>query len=279
MTAADSIPDAIAAGLFAAPPETPPPLVVAYGLGVDSTAMLIGLKHRGVRPDLILFADTGGEKPDTYEYAPVFQQWLYDAGFPAFETVRHRPVSAPYTTLYGNCWQNRTLPSLAFGRKGCSLKWKREPQDRRVRSWEPARAAWDAGLRVRKLIGFEAGEGYRRYGDAGDDPLYEYRYPLMEWGWDREECERVIAAEGLPVPPKSACYFCPAMKKPELVELATASPGLYAEAVALEDRFRAGPHYRPGGSTRGLGRRLSWREHGERAGLIDPQDTSQRRLF
>src|SRR6516162_3721221 len=37
------------------------PLVVAYGLGVDSTAMLIELAHRDIRPDLILFADTNGE--------------------------------------------------------------------------------------------------------------------------------------------------------------------------------------------------------------------------
>jgi hypothetical protein len=47
--------------------------VVAYGMGVDSTAMLIGLEQRGIRPDLILFADTGSEKPDTYLYAPIFR--------------------------------------------------------------------------------------------------------------------------------------------------------------------------------------------------------------
>jgi hypothetical protein len=30
--------------------------------------MLIEFAHRGIRPDLILFADTGGEKPETYQY-------------------------------------------------------------------------------------------------------------------------------------------------------------------------------------------------------------------
>ncbi|MBI2481070.1 MAG: hypothetical protein HYV60_21275 [Planctomycetia bacterium] len=35
-----------------------PPIVVTYGMGVDSTAMRIGLHQRGIRPDLILFADT-----------------------------------------------------------------------------------------------------------------------------------------------------------------------------------------------------------------------------
>lgn len=47
------------------------PLVVAYGMGVDSTAVLVGLQQRGIRPDLILFADTGDEKPATYAYLPV----------------------------------------------------------------------------------------------------------------------------------------------------------------------------------------------------------------
>jgi 3'-phosphoadenosine 5'-phosphosulfate sulfotransferase (PAPS reductase)/FAD synthetase len=44
------------------------PLVVAYGLGVNSTALLVEFVKQGIRPDLILFADTGGEKPETYAY-------------------------------------------------------------------------------------------------------------------------------------------------------------------------------------------------------------------
>ncbi len=39
------------------------PIAVANGLGVDSTALLVGLMKRGVRPDLNLFADTGARRP------------------------------------------------------------------------------------------------------------------------------------------------------------------------------------------------------------------------
>ncbi len=35
------------------------PLVVAYGMGVDSTAMLVGMAARGERPDLVVFAEHG----------------------------------------------------------------------------------------------------------------------------------------------------------------------------------------------------------------------------
>lgn len=260
------------------PPQAP--LVVAYGMGVDSTALLIGLAQRGVRPDLILFADTGGEKPETYLYAPIIQQWLRDVGFPQLQVVRYTPRFADYDTLYGNCRQNETLPSPAFGRKSCSLKWKRQPQDHYVRHWAPAQAAWSAGLKVRKLIGFDAGESPRRYADRGDDPHYENWYPLMDWGWDRPACRRIIADVGLPVPVKSACFFCPAMKKPEIVQLAVQSPDLMDRALTLEDGFRQGKHWRGDlGSTRGLGRRFAWREFAAQRGLRADADPHPGVLF
>lgn len=239
------------------------PIVVAYGMGVDSTAMLIGMYLRGLRPDLILFADTGGEKPDTYLYAPVFRQWLRDVDFPDFETVRYIPPIAPYDTLYGNCWANQTLPSLAFRKKSCSIKWKRVPQDKRVKTWQPAIDCWDSDGRLRKLIGFDATEERRRYGDRGDDPRYDYWYPLMDWGLDREACKRLIADTGLPVPVKSACFFCPACKKGELVELAADSPDVHACALALESRYRRGKHFRgeDPSKVQGLGIRYAWADH------------------
>src|SRR5215472_5758888 len=64
-------------------------LVVAYGVGVDSTAMLIGLQQRGIRPAAILFADTGGEKAQTYAFLPVMDAWLRDHDFPTVTVVRN----------------------------------------------------------------------------------------------------------------------------------------------------------------------------------------------
>ena len=42
------------------------PIILAYGIGVDSTALLIELHARGETPDLVLTADPGAEKPETY---------------------------------------------------------------------------------------------------------------------------------------------------------------------------------------------------------------------
>src|SRR3954447_24075091 len=79
------------------------PLVVAYGLGVDSTAMLIEFARCGIRPDLILFADTAGEKPETYAYLPVVQRYLATVAFPSVTTVRYEPKRARYRTLEQQC--------------------------------------------------------------------------------------------------------------------------------------------------------------------------------
>lgn len=70
---------------------------------------------------------------------------------------------------------------------------------------------------------------------------------------DRAACEAAIRAAGLPVPPKSACYFCPASKKPEILALRDRHPRLAARALALE--ANAKPNLT---SVRGLGRSFAW---------------------
>jgi hypothetical protein len=92
-------------------PHADCPLVVAYGLGVDSTAMLVEFAQRGIRPDLILFADTAGEKPETYRYLDVIRPYLSRVGFPQVTVVRYQPTRAAYDTLEHQCLHTGTLPS------------------------------------------------------------------------------------------------------------------------------------------------------------------------
>lgn len=217
------------------------PLVQSYGMGVDSTAMLVGWHRLGVRPDLIVFSDPGSEKPETYAYRAVVDAWLASVGFPAITEVRYRvqrPRNGHYDTIEENCLVNQTLPGLAFGRKSCSMKWKGEVIDRHVRGSFADHVA--AGGRVRRAIGYDAGPCDARRGGVETRGPWRWEYPLREWGWDRERCEREIAAAGLPVPSKSACFFCPSTKPAELIQLARRHPELARRAVMMEDRARPG---------------------------------------
>jgi hypothetical protein len=85
--------------------------------------------------------------------------------------------------------------------------------------------------------------------------VYSIEYPLREWGWDRDECKRQITAAGLPVPVKSACFCCPASKKPELYELDLEQ---LKTAVHIENTYRSGKHFRPDSTVIGLGRKFQW---------------------
>jgi ABC-type branched-subunit amino acid transport system substrate-binding protein len=79
----------------------------------------------------------------------------------------------------------------------------------------------------------------RRGKNSKDTKDSKWWYPLRDWKWDREECEKQILAAGLPVPMKSCCFFCPAMKPEELTQLAKSSPDLVRRAIAIEDGAQA----------------------------------------
>jgi 3'-phosphoadenosine 5'-phosphosulfate sulfotransferase (PAPS reductase)/FAD synthetase len=102
----------------------PPPVVLAYGIGVDSTALLVELEARGEAPDLVLTADPGAEKPETYEYQKMIAAWMAARGIP-YEVVRYVPQRfkhwPPYYSILANVLTNATLPSISLGRHSCSL--------------------------------------------------------------------------------------------------------------------------------------------------------------
>lgn len=219
--------------------------VVAYGAGTNSTAMLVGLWERGERPDHILFADTGGERPETYRHKDIVSQWCVSVGFPEIVTVAK---GGNGETLEENCLRSKMLPSIAYGYKTCSHKYKIQPQDKYCNHLEDCQDVWDAGGKVVKLIGYDAGEHHRA--KIPEDKKYVYQYPLVEWEWGRDECIDAINRAGLPQPGKSACFFCPSSKPKEILAL---PKDLLDRALAMEANADLT-------SIKGLGRSFAWRD-------------------
>jgi len=234
-------------------------VIVCYGGGVDSTAMLIALRDQGIRPDLITFADTGGEKPETYDTVRIMDDWLVRQGFPTVTWCKKVTLdTTPYEDLGGNCEENETLPSLAFGMKSCSIKWKQTPQDYIVKGCKSGPNQRDphplwirAQLRTHKLvklIGYDNGKADIRRANKvkREDKDFLYSYPLQDLAMTRKDCIALIVEEGLPVPIKSACFFCPASQKWELWWLAGAHPDLFMKALRIEHNAMLGKHSRWG---------------------------------
>ena len=225
----------------AIPRRLRPLLVVADGMGVDSSGMLEGLRRLGVRPDIILHAETGDEWPETIAFREERQRWLRSIGFPPFIMVQRNPgvsevTGMPFSTLGEKCLAYKSLPGQAFGKKSCSSEWKIRPQEAWLAKDPRAQALWARGGKVVKAIGYDAGyRDSRRAHHLTNDEHYEYVYPLREWGWDRPRIIAELRAVGAPIPPKSACYFCPASKPWEIARLVRDHPALADRIVAIED--------------------------------------------
>lgn len=281
-------------------------VVVCYGAGVDSTAMLLALHDEGIKPDLITFADTGAEKPETYAQVDKMDAWLEAKGWPLVTRCAKKTLeTTAYDDLTGNCLDNETLPSLAFGMKSCSIKWKQGPQDYVLKGcirgpnkrdphplWIHAK---ETGTKLVKLIGYDSSKADIRRAKKvkREDANFLYNYPLQDLGWTREDCITRILQEGLEVPIKSACFFCPASQKWELWWLAGTHPDLFMKALEIEHTAMTGKHSRwgqdeltygtkwealietpgkfPATSVAvGLGRSFAWNHWARQNHIIDP---------
>lgn len=234
-------------------------VAVCFGSGVDSTAMIVALRAAGLRPDVVTFADTGGEKIETIKHIDNMNRVLASWGWPLIDVVKKVPMAATgYTDLYGNCFKNETLPSLAFGMKSCSIKWKQDPQDQFIKGAKRGPNARDphpvwqhylaTGQRIVKLIGYDCGKADLRRSKnlKPSDDDFDYVYPLQIVRWARRDCVKAITqmlGEDL-VPIKSACFFCPASKQWELYWLAANHPELMERALLLERNALTGRHSR-----------------------------------
>jgi len=239
-------------------------LVANFGGGVNSTAMVLEMLDRGLRPDRILFADTGSEHPYTMAYLATFTaylQWTHGV------TVDVCSNAGKHASLEAECLANKTLASLAFGFRGCSVKWKRQAMDRWLKALVEVQASWAAELPVIRCIGIHADEAHR--GNIPDTKGFIYWRPLVEWGIGQRQCEAIILKHGLAIPRKSSCWFCPAKTKREVIAFSKESPDLFARAVAMEHNARDAGNLKV---SVGLGRHWSWE------GLVAADD-AQRRIL
>lgn len=202
--------------------------VMSYGMGVDSTAILLrwltdpSSRDFALSDLIVITAHTGDE----------FEQTLRDVEEVVLPALRRHGVrfiqvgrtqrkttaggegvvvlddSTTPQRLYVDGYKLSdemlsagTLPQLG-GARMCSVHAKGNCLD-------PIIASVTAGRRYRHVLGFEAGERTRATKDAVFNT--ERRtgwYPLLEWGWDRTRCTDFIAEVTGRRWSKSACGFC-----------------------------------------------------------------------
>jgi hypothetical protein len=200
--------------------------VQSFGAGVQSVALAILNATGRVTPraDLAIFADPGSEEAETYRLLPIYAEWMAAHGY---ELVTVRSRRGPMVDYLA---KSTVIPVFrgsdgAPGRRQCTGDWKIAPVNQETRR----RFAVKRGGTWITQLGISIDEVIR----AKVDPTK--RYPLIELGLSRADCRSIIEAEGLPVPPKSACWFCPFQSRNRWQWRAIERPAEFEAACRLEE--------------------------------------------
>jgi hypothetical protein len=219
--------------------------VISYGGGVQSTALLVLAATRRIDFDVFLFANVGDDSEDPATLAYVDRHAKPYAAAHGIELHELRkvcqrgPAAGQVETLYGRLTKpdSKSLPipvrmsNGAPGTRSCTAEFKIRVLGRWLKAHganvqDPAVVGIGISLDEIQRINNRRAMRY----EQPVYPLLDHEPPLR-----RLDCQRIIAAAGLPVPPKSACWFCPFHRPNTWAEMRRDRPELFTRACALED--------------------------------------------
>lgn len=201
--------------------------ILSFGGGVNTVALMIYLIKNSCPFDEAVFADVGGELPETYSYLKVARKYLSEYGIP-LKTIK---VRVGGSGLYECGIRRQVIPSQVW--RWCTRDFKVKPIYRYYRSLD---------VHVNQYLGIDYGEIHRMK-DSVVDYVTNF-YPFVDAKIDREECINIIKEEGLPIPVKSGCYFCPFNNHDRWKYVLENHPNLYRKAITLEENSKHFPKQR-----------------------------------
>lgn len=192
---------------------------ISFGGGVNSTAMIIHMINTGWHFDEIVFADTGAEWPETYEYVDYFDtHYLKQYG----KTISRISAKSMGTETFDSLLDFYKYYSMVPSRlmRSCTAQFK----------IKPIFAYYDKPCI--QYLGIDAGEAHRA--KPSRDKNIESQFPLIDAGITRKMCVDIIKCAGLCIPRKSGCYFCAFSRISQLKELFELHPNLFENIIRLE---------------------------------------------
>jgi len=218
--------------------------VFSYGGGVQSTAALVLAAQGKIDYPLFLFANVGddSEHPATLAYVrDVAMPYAAANGIEIRELqkrMKRGSRAGEVETIYSRVMNNRSQVIPAYfaksgapGNRSCTSDFKikiiaAEQKRRGATADDPAIAGLGISIDEYQRMRLDSGIAWQRV-----------EYPLIDLRLTRTDCRAIIAHAGLPIPAKSACYFCPYQSMRHWRDLKEHEPQLFAHAVALEKRL------------------------------------------
>ncbi|MFH9215929.1 phosphoadenosine phosphosulfate reductase [Streptomyces globisporus] len=221
------------------PTETPI-RSVSYGGGVQSTALLVLAAQGRIDFRTFLMANVGddSEHPGTLRYLEEYARpFAAEHGIELAVLDRVMVRSGETRTLYGQLTKEGSrslaipvrMSNGAPGTRSCTADFKikvigRELKRRGATKQHPATIG----------IGISLDEIHRA-NNRRCEPHEEIVYPLLELGLRRIDCARIVREAGLPVPPKSSCWFCPFHRPETWHDMRRNEPALFEKSCQLEE--------------------------------------------
>ncbi|AWL87174.1 phosphoadenosine phosphosulfate reductase [Streptomyces globisporus] len=221
-------------------PTKTPIRSVSYGGGVQSTALLVLAAQGRIDFRTFLMANVGddSEHPGTLRYLEEYARpFAAEHGIELAVLDRVMVRSGETRTLYGQLTKEGSrslaipvrMSNGAPGTRSCTADFKikvigRELKRRGATKQAPATIG----------IGISLDEIHRA-NNRRCEPHEEIVYPLLELGLRRIDCARIIREAGLPVPPKSSCWFCPFHRPETWHDMRRNEPDLFEKSCQLEE--------------------------------------------
>jgi hypothetical protein len=208
--------------------------IFSFGGGQQSVAVLVLAAQNKVQYDAFVFANVGddSEEPRTLHYLNEYAKPFAAAyGLELIEVARKGKTL--YQDLVGD---NRSINIPVYmangapGNRNCTVHYKVKV----VARWTKQR-----GATVDNPATIGLGISLDEMGRMNESRIAHQRheYPLVDLRMTRQDCINVITQAGLPVPPKSACWWCPFKRHSQWQQLRNEQPDLFDRAVSLEQRI------------------------------------------
>ena len=199
--------------------------IVSYGGGQNSTAMIIEMIKDNQKIDEVIFSDTKREMPETYEFLKEFEPYLKK------KKVKFTKIKSWKGDIREYYYKEKRIPYKMF--RHCTGDFKIKPINNYIKE------KYGIKKPINMFIGIGIDE--KRRAKFIGRKQFTYKYPLIEKNIDREKCIEIIKSEGLSVPVKSGCYFCPFQTKKAWRQLWKKHPELFKDSKDFEKNCSAYP--------------------------------------
>lgn len=208
--------------------------VISLGAGVQSTTLALMAAHGeiGPMPDFAIFADTGDEPEAVYEHL----RWLSSPNVLPFPVVNVSQGKLSEELFSGNDMARVPFFVGAGGisNRQCTRNFKIRPVRREIRNLLGVgpRGYVKPGA-VEQWIGISTDEAMRMKPSGA--AYIVNRHPLIEKRMSRGDCIQWLRRNSYPVPPKSACVYCPYQSN---AQWRAKDPASMAQAVIIDRNLR-----------------------------------------